>query len=74
MTYDRKTNGCNRTTGGAEAHAIPAGIPATCRQRTISILDFPAQAQYRARPGASVASEALGHRRTGCVERAFVVG
>jgi hypothetical protein len=46
----RKTNGCNRTTGGAEAHAILASILVTCRQRALSILDFLAQAQQVAAP------------------------
>jgi transposase len=36
----RKTTGCNRTDGGAEAHAILASVLATCHQRAIPILDF----------------------------------
>lgn len=36
----RKTTGCNRTAGGAEAHAILASVLATCRQRAIPLLDF----------------------------------
>jgi len=36
----RKTTGCNRTAGGAEAHAILASVLATCHQRAIPILDF----------------------------------
>ena len=36
----RKTNGCNRTDGGAETHAILSSILATCRQRAIPILDY----------------------------------
>lgn len=36
----RKTNGCNRTQGGAETHAILASILATCRQQAIPILDY----------------------------------
>jgi len=36
----RKTGGCNRTPGGAEAHAILMSVLATCRQRAIPILDF----------------------------------
>jgi len=36
----RKTNGCNRTDGGAEVHSILASILATCRQRAVPILDF----------------------------------
>jgi transposase len=36
----RKTTGCNRVVGGAEAHSILASILATCHQRAIPILDF----------------------------------
>jgi plasmid stabilization system protein ParE len=36
----RKTSGCNRTEGGAEAHAILGSILATCRQQAIPILDY----------------------------------
>ena len=36
----RKTTGCNRTAGGAEAHAILASVLATCHQRAVPILDF----------------------------------
>jgi len=36
----RKTSGCNRTEGGAEAHAILASIVVTCRQRALSTVDF----------------------------------
>jgi len=36
----RKTNGCNRTDGGAEAHAILSSVLATCRQRNVPVLDF----------------------------------
>ncbi|MGC9025883.1 MAG: IS66 family transposase [Chloroflexia bacterium] len=46
----RKTNGCNRTEGGAEAHAILASVLATCRQRASSILDFLVQAQRSTAP------------------------
>lgn len=46
----RKTNGCNRTDGGADAHAILASILVTCRQRAIPILDFLAQAQRATAP------------------------
>ena len=34
----RKTSGCNRTAGGAEAHAILASVLATCHQRAIPAL------------------------------------
>jgi hypothetical protein len=46
----RKTNGCNRTDQGADAHAILASVLATCRQRAISILDFLTQAQRSTAP------------------------
>ncbi len=46
----RKTNGCNRTAGGADAHAILASVLATCRQRAIPILDFLVQAQRSPAP------------------------
>ena len=36
----RKTTGCNRTQGGADAHAILSSVLVTCRQRTIPIVDF----------------------------------
>ena len=36
----RKTNGCNRTKGGAETHAILGSILATCRQQAVPILDY----------------------------------
>jgi len=36
----RKTSGCNRTQGGADAHAILSSILATCRQQAIPILDY----------------------------------
>jgi integrase len=36
----RKTNGCNRSTSGADAHAILSSILATCRQHSIPILDY----------------------------------
>lgn len=36
----RKTGGCNRTEGGAEAHAILASISATCRSRKIDVISF----------------------------------
>jgi transposase len=36
----RKTNGCNRTDGGAETHSVLASVLATCRQRSVPILDY----------------------------------
>ena len=36
----RKTNGCNRSASGAEAHAILSSVLVTCRQRSIPILDY----------------------------------
>jgi hypothetical protein len=36
----RKTNGCNRSETGAEAHAILSSVLATCRQQAIPILDY----------------------------------
>lgn len=36
----RKTAGCNRTEGGANAHAILSSVLATCRQQAIPILDY----------------------------------
>lgn len=41
----RKTNGCNRTEGGADTHAILGSILATCRQQAIPILDYLIQLQ-----------------------------
>jgi len=41
----RKTNGCNRTDGGAETHAVLGSILATCRQQAIPILNYLAQLQ-----------------------------
>jgi transposase len=35
----RKTNGCNRTEKGAQAHAILASVLATCRQQGVPLLD-----------------------------------
>lgn len=47
----RKTNGCNRTRTGAEAHAILSSVLVTCRQHTIPILDYLVQLQqYRGSP------------------------
>ncbi len=36
----RKTNGCNRTESGAEAHAILSSVLTTCHQRNVPVLDF----------------------------------
>ena len=41
----RKTNGCNRTQDGAEAHAILSSVLVTCRQRSIPIVDYLIQLQ-----------------------------
>jgi transposase len=35
----RKTGGCNRTDGGAQAHSILASVLTTCRQQGFSILE-----------------------------------
>ncbi|MEW6406666.1 MAG: IS66 family transposase [Chloroflexota bacterium] len=36
----RKTNGCNRTRPGAQAHAILGSVLATCRQQSIPVLEY----------------------------------
>jgi ribosomal protein L34E len=36
----RKTNGCNRTHGGAATHSILASVLVTCHQHSISLLDY----------------------------------
>jgi len=36
----RKTNGCNRSKGGAETHSILASVLVTARQHSIPILDY----------------------------------
>jgi transposase len=36
----RKTNGCNRSKGGAEAHSILASVLATCHQHSLPILEY----------------------------------
>jgi transposase len=36
----RKTNGCNRTKGGAETHSVLTSILVTCRQHSVPILDY----------------------------------
>jgi transposase len=49
----RKTNGCNRTEGGADTHAILGSILATCRQQAIPILDYLVKLQqYGGKPPA----------------------
>jgi len=44
----RKTNGCNRTRSGADAHAILSSVLVTCRQHSIPILDYLVQLQLPA--------------------------
>ncbi len=44
----RKTNGCNRTRQGADAHAILSSVLVTCRQHSIPILDYLVQLQLPA--------------------------
>jgi transposase len=41
----RKTNGCNRTQPGAEAHAILASVLVTCHQHSVPILNYLIQLQ-----------------------------
>lgn len=41
----RKTNGCNRTRGGATSHAILSSVLVTCRQHSIPILNYLVQLQ-----------------------------
>src|ERR1035437_3510904 len=36
----RKTNGCNRSKGGAETHSVLTSVLVTCRQHSIPILDY----------------------------------
>lgn len=36
----RKTNGCNRTNDGAQAHAILGSVLATCRQQSIPVVEY----------------------------------
>jgi transposase len=36
----RKTNGCNRSKGGAETHSVLTSILVTCRQHSVPILDY----------------------------------
>ncbi len=41
----RKTNGCNRTPSGAEAHAVLASVLVTCHQHSVPILNYLIQLQ-----------------------------
>lgn len=41
----RKTNGCNRTKGGAAAHSILSSVLVTCHQQSIPVLDYLVQLQ-----------------------------
>jgi transposase len=43
----RKTGGCNRSQRGAETHAILSSVLATCKQRSIPLLDFLVELQRR---------------------------
>jgi transposase len=53
----RKTNGCNRSKAGAEAHSILASVLATARQHSIPILDYMVSLQrYGETPPALTAS------------------
>ena len=36
----RKTNGCNRTRGGAETHSVLTSVLVTCHQHSVPILDY----------------------------------
>jgi transposase len=49
----RKTNGCNRTRQGADAHAILSSVLVTCHQHSIPILDYLVQLQL---PGGTSSS------------------
>lgn len=49
----RKTSGCNRTDGGAEAHSILGSVLATCHQQAIPVLDYLVKLQqYGGKPPA----------------------
>jgi len=41
----RKTNGCNRTPEGAQAHSILSSVLVTCHQHSIPVLDYLVQLQ-----------------------------
>jgi len=41
----RKTNGCNRTQGGATTHSILASLLVTCHQHSFPVLDYLVQLQ-----------------------------
>jgi transposase len=42
----RKTNGCNRSKGGAETHSVLTSVLVTCRQQNIPILDYMVSLQH----------------------------
>ena len=53
----RKTNGCNRSKGGAKTHSILASVLVTCRQHSIPILDYMVSLQrYADLPPSLIAS------------------
>jgi len=41
----RKTNGCNRTQAGAQAHSILSSVLVTCHQHSLPVLDYLVQLQ-----------------------------
>lgn len=49
----RKTNGCNRTRGGAVTHAMLSSVLVTCHQHAIPILDYLVQLQHAYGSGGS---------------------
>jgi hypothetical protein len=36
----RKTNGCNRANGGADAHSVLTSVMVTCHQHSVPILNY----------------------------------
>jgi transposase len=53
----RKTNGCNRAKGGAEAHSILTSVMVTCHQHSVPILDYMVSLQqFGATPPSLVAA------------------
>jgi transposase len=46
----RKTNGCNRTPEGAQAHSILASVLVTCHQHSLPVLDYLVQLQQFGSP------------------------
>lgn len=54
----RKTNGCNRSRKGAEAHAILSSVLVTCHQHAIPILDYLVQLQHAYGSGATTSPPA----------------